>query len=103
MELKDFLAWFVSGGGAGIVAYYLVGHVSFLAALQAEYKRWAAFAVSFVLAGGAFTLMATAGYQALPVSALDWIEKLFAVGTASFGLATLLHAHELREPEYEAI
>ena len=95
MELKAFLWFLVSGGGAGIVAYWLMDNVAWFAGLNPKPKRWVAFALSAIVACLAFTASVFAGYSLTPVGALCWIEQLFSVATAAFGLATLLHINKL--------
>lgn len=98
MELKEFLRWAVSGGGAGIIAYFLLGKWPWFAAQTAERKRYLALAATFLLADACWLLMVWAGYDAMPVNALGWVEQLFLVGTTAFGLSQVIHgARDLRE------
>jgi len=95
MELQVFLRFVMTGGGAGLAAYWLIDNVPFLANLASKAKRLSAFAISALLADAAFIALAYAGYANIPVGALSWAEQLFAVGTSAFGLATLLHTKDL--------
>ena len=97
MELKEFLRWAVSGGGAGIIAYFLLGKWAWFTAQTAEHKRYLALAVTFLLADALWLAMVFAGYDAMPVGVLGWIEALFLTGTTAFGLSQVIHgARELR-------
>lgn len=97
MELKEFLRWAVSGGGAGIIAYFLLGKWRWFAAQDAERKRYVAIAATFLLADALYLALVFAGYDAMPVGVLGWIEALFLTGTTAFGLSQVIHgARDLR-------
>ncbi len=95
MELKVFLAWVMSPIGAGILAYILIEQVGFLKALMPKSKRIAACAISAVLAIGAWFALTSLMAEPWPVTAWEWIAKLFFVGTSAFALATLIHGNKL--------
>jgi len=95
MELKLVLAWIVSGGGAGILAYLIIDWIRGLKSLAPKPKRIVAFALSAVIAAGTWTAGAFVGYQEMPLTALAWVEKLFLVGTSAFGLSQLIHIRDL--------
>jgi len=98
MELKEFLRWAVSGGGAGIIAYFLLGKWAWFTAQTAEHKRYLALAATFLLADAFWLALVFAGYDAMPVGVLEWIEALFLTGTTAFGLSQVIHgARDLRE------
>ena len=98
MELKEFLRWAVSGGGAGIIAYFLLGKWAWFSAQTAEHKRYVAIAATFLLADALYLALVFAGYDAMPVGVLGWVEQLFLVGTTAFGLSQVIHgARDLRE------
>ena len=98
MELTEFLRWAVSGGGAGIIAYFLLGKWAWFSAQTAEHKRYVAIAATFLLADALYLALVFAGYDAMPVGVLGWVEQLFLVGTTAFGLSQVIHgARDLRE------
>ena len=97
MELRLFLTWLVSGGGAALIAYSLIVDVAFLWALRPKQKRLAAFGISGVIAMIGSRLLMLGGYAPTPETAWGWFESLFAVGTTAFGLATLIHTTKLPE------
>ena len=98
MELKEFLRWAVSGGGAGVLAYWLLSKWPWFSAQSAERKRYVAIAATFLLADALYLALVFAGYDAMPVTALGWVEQLFLVGTTAFGLSQVIHgARDLRE------
>jgi len=97
MNLNEFLRWAVSGGGAGIIAYFLLGKWRWFAAQDAERKRYVAIAATFLLADALYLALVFAGYDAMPVGVLGWIEALFLTGTTAFGLSQVSHGErELR-------
>lgn len=91
MELTELLTWILSGGGAGVIAYWAMEHLAFLVQLKAQYKRY----VSLALAGGLAMLgyLAAVGmnYQVGPETAKGWIEALFSVIGVAIGLSQLIH------------
>ena len=91
MELQEFLRWVVSGGGAGIIAYYILSRWGWYSQQNAERKRYLAILVTFVLADVFWLAMVWAGYNAAPANALGWVEQLFLVGTTAFGLSQIVH------------
>jgi ABC-type dipeptide/oligopeptide/nickel transport system permease subunit len=104
MELKELLAWVISGGGAGVFAYFLIERIAALKALAPEPKRYVAIALSGVLAVGAWFIAAAMGYAAWPVGANAWIEQLFSVATYAFALSQIIHgAAKLPASEAEAV
>jgi len=91
MSLAEILTWILSGGGAGVVSYWLMDHLAFLVMLAPQYKRY----VSLALAGGLAVLGYLAavgmGYQIAPVMVKGWIEALFSVVGVAIGLSQLIH------------
>ena len=92
MELKELLSWVVSGGGAALVAYFLIEKLPVLAALNPEPKRYVAFVLSAALAIGAWFGMAGMLYEPWPMTTYAWIEKLVFIGTSAFTLSQIIHA-----------
>ncbi len=91
MELKDFLAWLVTGGGAGVIAYVLVDQVAWLQELAPRTKRLAAIVLSAVLAILGYLVMMAMGYEAWPLTVYQWIERLFFYATSAFTLSQIIH------------
>ena len=91
MQLKELLRWVVSGGGAGVLAYYIIARVRWPADFPSETKRYITFAGAFLLADLCWLAMVFSGYDVLPVNALGWVEQLFLVGTTSIGLSQIIH------------
>ena len=97
MSLNEFLRWGTSSGGAGIIAYFLLGKWAWFSAQTAERKRYLALAATFLLADALWLAMVFAGYDVMPAGALGWVEQLFLVGTSAFGLSQVIHgARDLR-------
>jgi hypothetical protein len=56
-----------------------------------------AIAATFLLADALYLALVFAGYDAMPVGVLGWIEALFLTGTTAFGLSQVIHgARDLR-------
>ena len=99
VELNDLLTWILSGGGAGVVSYWLMERLAFLVALPAQYKRY----VSLAIAGGLAVLgyLAAVGmsYQAEPETTRAWIEALSSVIGVAIGLSQLIHGARQMKPK----
>jgi hypothetical protein len=98
--LKELLIWVLSGGGAGILAYWLISQLDAAGLLA----KWTSEAVRYLsLAGaGLFAVIASIGgmalgYWAWPIGATAWVETLFSVIAVALGLSQALHgAFKLR-------
>ena len=90
-QLYQVLQWFVAGGGAGVVSYWLMENVSQLKALASEYKRYASVALSAILAMAAYALAVGLNYQASPGDLQGWLEALFAAASVAVGLSQVIH------------
>ena len=90
-QLYKILLWFVTGGGAGTVSYWLMENVAWLTYLKAEYKRYASVALSAVLAMAAYALTVALAYQAAPETVQAWLEALFAAASVAIGLSQMIH------------
>jgi hypothetical protein len=95
MELRQLLVWFTTIGAA-IITYELMDGIPALAVLEARAKRIVAYAMSAGFAILAWLAQVGMLYVPAPVSARAWAEAVFAVGTAAFGLATLIHTRDLK-------
>jgi len=92
MTLMDFLKWVLLSGGAGVLAYFLMGRVPELSDMQPEPKRYASWLLSAVFACLAFSLMVALGYSETPMSIQAWIEQLFYYSTLAIGTSQVTHA-----------
>jgi len=96
MDLKDILSWLVSGGGAAVVAYFLIAKIKFFWQFEGDTKRYIAFALSGGIAVAAWLVLAL-GTETLPVGNWwVWAQKLVLVFTTSFSLSQLIQAPQLR-------
>ena len=92
MGLTDALVWIVSGGGAAYVGYWLVDNVPALARLIGDYKRYAAFALTAVVAVGAWCALTAVTGGAWPVDWRAWVSELFSVAATAIIAGQGLHA-----------
>ena len=95
MELQELLAWLVSGGGAGIIAYWLIGVIPALEGLVSEAKRYVAFALTGVLAVGAWYVTILLQYTPQPETTKAWIEAVFSVIAVALGVNQIIHARRV--------
>ena len=77
-ELPDVLLWVFSGGGAGVLAYWVIGKTRRPDWSAAETRAYA-LALTGLLAGGAYCVAVILGYEPRPGEAQGWIEELFSV------------------------
>ena len=94
MDLGTLLGWLVSGGGAAVVASWLLDKVKWLHDLAFEPKRWASLGLTAALAVLAYTAQVGIGYVAEPIGWRGWLEALCLVGTSSFALSQMIHARK---------
>lgn len=109
MELWEAIDWLVAGGGAGVLAYYILREMDreggWFFLLPPHTKRY----VTFALAGGFAAALAALGlggaiamhYKA-PMPWREWVEVLFKVALASILASQGLHGSELKA-RYEAL
>lgn len=96
MELAVFLQA-LSSWLAGPVAWWLIDHMTLLKTLQPDTKRYAAYALSAVIAAVGWFGLLVIGNIMPPGHWVDWVSQLWLVMTSSFGLATLLNTPSLRK------
>ena len=89
--LLKILQWCVTGGGAGILSYWMMEKVPQLAGLKAEHKRYASVALSAFLGAAAYAAAVGLSYQAAPGSAQGWFEALVAAAGMATGLSQVIH------------
>lgn len=95
---KEGLAWVVSGGGAGILTYFLIDKVPFLAKLAPDYKRYASIAIVIVLAWGAWGLTMLMNYSPVPEDWRSLIETGFSITFVALTTSQITHGmRDLRQ------
>ena len=90
-QFYRILLWFVTGGGAGTVSYWLMEHVAWLTYLKAEYKRYVSVALSAFLAMAAYAVAVGLSYQESPGNVQAWLEALFAAASVAVVLSQVVH------------
>ena len=98
--LRMALLWVVGGGGAGAIAYWLLGNVAWLGALASDKKRYAALGLSALLAWLAFAASVGLEYLPDPGSGKVWLEQLFSIAFAA--IITSQGVHGWRQLSREA-
>lgn len=98
ITLAEFLVWLASGGGAGIVAYLAVRHISFLKNLRHDVKRYVSIVLTGLVAAAAWFGMVGLEYIAVPLTWQGWVESVFAVVAVAIITSQTVHgAVDLRE------
>ena len=98
--LSQVLIWLVSGGGAGIVAYFLMEKLRPLAELSSEPKRYVSLFLAALLAMAAFCVSVLLRYVEQPGTVQAWAEALFAVAFIATNLGQIIHGRaKLRPPD----
>jgi hypothetical protein len=80
--LKQLAAWVLTGGGAGVLAYWVIDHLN-LSTWNDEQKRWLAWALGGIAAIGFWWLEIAMLWVPNPA---DWREGL-SQGVAVLGMA----------------
>lgn len=88
------LQWIISGGGASLSAYWLIEHIAKLAALRAEAKRYAAFALAAGIGVGAWALLGWMAGVAWPSMPQEWVSTMFEVAALSILGSQVVHGRE---------
>ena len=91
MTLQDFLVWIISGGGVGIIAYWLMERIGERANLSAEWKRYLSLLLAALVAVAAYGGSVAIGYEPQPETVAAWIEGVFAVIAVAVGLSQAIH------------
>jgi hypothetical protein len=105
MELAEFLTWFVAQGGAPMAAYWLVDRIPWSESAPGEWRRYAALALTGLIAAVGYLAQVAMGYSPMPTEARGWIEALFYVGAGGIAMVTnqVIHARlDLNQPKARA-
>jgi len=98
VTLAEGLAWLLSGGGAGIVTYFLIDKVPFLAKLEPDYKRYVSIALVVVLAAAGWGISMAMGYSPVPETWRAWIETAFSIMFVALTTSLVIHGgRDLRQ------
>ena len=92
MTAQEIITWVLASGGAMTLAYKLVEWIAFLRTLAPEPKRYAAFAVAFVIANALYLGGCALGYTPFPVGLGGWIEIIVMVGSSAIVGNQTIHA-----------
>ena len=86
MDMEQIIAWILQGGGAGVIAYWIIERWAWAVALDPEPRQWVAWGISGTLGVGAWGLSLWFGLQAIPATPQAWVEALlFAAALAIMG------------------
>ncbi len=99
-ELREILVW-VTTAGAGVLAYWLVEEVAWLAQLAPKAKRFASFGLTAILALAAWGVQLVMAYAETPVGWRAWVEAVVAIVAAAIVVAQGVHgARDLAPVRY---
>ena len=89
MELSEALTWVIGGGGAAVIAFWLMEHVE--PDLAPEHRRYVSLVTAALLACVAFTLSGSLGYVEEPATVQGWIEALFSIAFVAVSGSQAIH------------
>jgi hypothetical protein len=91
MTLQEFLIWIISGGGSGVIAYWLLERIGERVNIDAEIKRYLSLVLAGLVALGAYMAGIGIGYEPQPDTARAWVEAIFSVIAVAIGLSQAIH------------
>jgi hypothetical protein len=91
MTLKEAIAWVLSQGGAGMVAFWIVEKI-ISNNWRADHKRYIAFVLTAAIACGSFYFATVMGYMPTPQTWRGWIEQLFQAASGAILVSQVAHA-----------
>ena len=91
LSLGEAIAWVLSGGGAGVIAFFLMEKVRFLADLGSDYKRYASILLTGVLALAAWGAGMGMQYLTVPADWRGWVEAAFSTIAVALVTAQTIH------------
>ena len=91
MGFREILVWLISGGGAGVLTFWLMDHVPALVRLPADRKRYASLALAMVLPVMAWLVMVGMGYVAAPATSQAWVEQIFSLAAGALLVSQGMH------------
>lgn len=92
--LNEVLTWIVGGGGAAMLAYWLMTYIPALKQLEGEVKRYVAFALAALLGIGAWALLGWLTGEPWPETAQLWVTVLFRVAALAIIGSQIAHARK---------
>jgi hypothetical protein len=92
MTWIDFLKWVLLSGGAGVLAYFVMGKVPELESMNPEPKRYMSWLIAAGFACTAFSLMVLFGYEEVPANGQVWFEQLFFYAALAITASQTTHA-----------
>ena len=88
--LSEILVW-VTTAGAGVLAYWLMEEIDWLAQLAPQPKRFVSFALTGAIALAAWGVQIVMAYAQAPVGWRGWIEAAIAIAAAAIAVAQGVH------------
>ncbi len=78
MDLNTIITWVLVDGGAGLAAFWLIGAIKPLEALEPEPKRYVSLALATLFALAAYGVAVAAGLKPLPGDFWAWVNAIIA-------------------------
>lgn len=101
--LAEALIWIVLRGGAGVITYALWEKLEQwfpkLAKLPSDLESYITYALTGLIAVGAYLFQVWIGYAESPATNLGWAEAIFAVLGLALGVIRLLHGQKKRKAQ----
>lgn len=94
MDMQQIIAWILQGGGAGIIAYWIIERWTWAVALNPEPRQYVAWIISGALGIGAWGLSLWFGLQAVPATPQAWSEAIVGAVLLAIMGAKLVHTRK---------
>ena len=93
-DAASLVAWIVGSGGAGVVAYWVVGQLdknTKVGELQSQWKRFLAIAIAVVIGALIAYLGSLVGVYDAPEAMSGWTDLIVSIGLASAAVQQTTH------------
>ena len=110
MSIGEFIGWLLASGGVGYICSRVLewfdNYWAWFGLMRPDLKRLTAFGMTAVLAATvgtlAILLQAWLGYEGIPETAQNWVERLFVIASTAIISSQVTHASRVETARRQA-